>query len=610
MAVKFSTKLFLIFTLAFGGAVAVSTGAGLRGVRRGFAQLEAERVAASVALTRHELDRLGQDVDHRVGAVADSEATTRMALDINGPKPDLSIYAGDALGVATHQGFELFEFVTDDGIIISSHHAPDRIGQKDDWVRAAAEQDRPSAFLARVDTLQGPVIAQVSVRAVRVGEKKMYLFGGRRVDERLLASLVLPAGVRALLYLNLDGKGTVQNLLDAKGEQTSAGPLATLVTDALQQPDSATRAPFPSASASETFYGLPVAAPDRTALGVVVFGHTAIERLAIERVLAEQALLAGALGIVLGWVVSLWGASRISRPLEKLAASARAMAAGSAKARADESGNREIAAMGRALNETMEKLTAERARLVQSERVAAWREMARRAAHDFDAALARLESAAAVRPGSLGEGSNSAGPSGANSMLQESLEGLRETEKRLREFGDLFVLPLQAVHLNDVVCSVVRDFEPLFSSPVTEATRPPIHPEVHLAEDLPAVQADPGLLTRAVDLLLLFAVNSMPAGGTFTLRTEATASLVHLEISWAGAAPAPEETDRGFTPGGLARRYSSGLELPTVQAIISDHGGSMSISSADGYTHIRLQLPAAVAPAGSPEPTREPQPAD
>ncbi len=610
MAVKFSTKLFLIFTLAFGCAIVVSTLAALGGVRRGFAQIEAERIAASVGLTRHELGRLGQDVDHRVSAVADSEATTRMALDINGPKPDLSIYAADALGVATHQGFELFEFLTDDATIISSYHAPDRIGQRDEWVRAAAEQGAQGTFLTRVETAQGPVIAQVSARAVKVGEKKMYLFGGRRVDERLLTSLVLPAGVRALLYLNLDGKGVVQNLLDAKGEQTLAGSLAALVASALKQPGTAMRAPFPSDSAWETFYALPVAGADNSALAVIVFGHTAIERLAVERVFLEQALISAALAILLGWVVSLWGAARVSRPLERLAASARTMAAGSAKARAEESGSREIAAMARALNETMEKLNAERVRLVQAERVAAWREMARRAAHDFDAALVRLESASAVRAVSVGEGYISTVPAGDRSMLRDSLAGLRESEKRLRAFGDLLVLPLQAVNLNEIVRTVVRDFEPLFSSPVTEGTRPPIHPEVHLAEDLPAVQADAGLLTRAVDLLLLFAVNSMPAGGTFTLRTEATTSLVHLEITWTGAAPAPEEEQRGFTPGGLERRYSTGLELPTVQAIISDHGGSMSVSSADGYTHLRFQLPAAVAAAESPEPARQPQPAD
>jgi hypothetical protein len=93
VAVKFSTKLFLIFTLAFAAAMIVSTWAGLRGVRRSFAQLEAERIAASVELTRREVDRLGQDVDHRIAAVAESEATLRMALDINRPQPDLSIYA-------------------------------------------------------------------------------------------------------------------------------------------------------------------------------------------------------------------------------------------------------------------------------------------------------------------------------------------------------------------------------------------------------------------------------------------------------------------------------------------------------------------------------------
>ena len=596
MAIKFSTKLFLIFTLAFAGAVAVSTGAGLRGVRQAFAQLEAERVAASVELTRHEMDRLGQEVDHRVGAVADSEATTRMALDINSPKPDLSIYATDARGVAVQQQLELFEFVTDDGTVISSYHAPDRTGQKDEWIIAAAEHAPQGAYLARVDTSQGPVIAQLAVRAIRVGEKKMYLAGGRRVDQRLLESLVLPAGVRPLLYLNLDGKGAVQTLIDAKGEPAPVEALAPLVTAALQQPANPSRSPFPTASAAETFYALPFSGADHSALAVIVFGHTAIERLSIEKVLVEQALLALALGILLGWLVSLWGAARISRPLEKLAASAGEMAAGTASAHGDESGSREIAAIARALNATMEKLIADRARLQQAERVAAWREMARRAAHDFDAALVRLESAGAAGGDALREGAT----------LRESLDGLRETQKRLREFGELLVLPLQTVRLNEVVRNVVRDFEPLFSSPLTEATRPPIHPEISLAEDLPAVQADAELLTRAVDLLLLFAVNSMPAGGTFTLRTAATASLVHLDISWAGAAPAQEESERGFTPGGVERRYSTGLELATVQSIVSDHGGSMSLSSADGYSHLRFQIPAAVAPA--PELAREHQP--
>jgi signal transduction histidine kinase len=244
----------------------------------------------------------------------------------------------------------------------------------------------------------------------------------------------------------------------------------------------------------------------------------------------------------------------------------------------------------------MEKLLSERARLTQAERVTAWREMARRAAHDFDAVLMRLEAATV-----LSEALGSAGVRGEGAMLRESLEAMRGVENRLREFGDLLVLPMQTVRLNEIVRTVVRDFEPLFSNPLTEVTRPPIHPEVALAEDLPAILGDPTLLTRAIDLLLLFAVNSMPAGGSFTLRTFPTATLVHLDISWFGSAPAREESDRAFTPGGIDRRYSTGLELATVQSIISDHAGSLSVTSSEGYNHLRVQFPAAPAQAHSPE---------
>ena len=64
--------------------------------------------------------------------------------------------------------------------------------------------------------------------------------------------------------------------------------------------------------------------------------------------------------------------------------------------------------------------------------------------------------------------------------------------------------------------------------------RPPITPELHLEEDLPLIQADATLLHRAVENLVLNAMDAMPAGGVLMLRTTHKDGEVTLEISDTG----------------------------------------------------------------------------
>ncbi len=587
---KFPSKLFLVFAVAFSLAAAILFGASLRGVRHAFGQMESERASAALELARYELSSHGEDVDHRIGMIAEGEATLRMAIDLNRLQPDYSIYANDARGVAGTQGLEVLEFVANDGTIVSSFHNPSSVGQKNGWIRAASSRDTPGGFLARVETSEGPAIAQLAVRAIPVGDKKLFLAGGRRLDHRFLRSLVLSGGMTAQIFLSLDPASKADSLFDATGLLSPSGAQAALVEEVRRKPESAaSRKPFPEASAAVTYYAQPFLAPDGTVLSVVILGHSSESRQAVEKILVRSALLIGAAGILLAWLVSVWSATRITIPLERLARTAREIAAGSSGARADDSSGGEIAVIARALNETAERLASERERLLQAERVASWREMARRVALEMDPAVRGLENAS---------------QSGA---FREAFERLQRTQERYREFGDLFVLPLQSVRLNDIVRAVVRDFEPLFGNAASDITRPPIHPEVYLAEDLPGVQGDPALLTRAVDSLVLFAVHSMPTGGTLTLRTAPVAGHARVEIEWLGTAPVPEEGERLFTPAGLQRSYATGLEMATVQTIISDHGGSASILSGGGQTRIWLLLPAEAAVAENRELAREPQ---
>ncbi len=65
------------------------------------------------------------------------------------------------------------------------------------------------------------------------------MVGGERLGKEFLASLVLPANMRALLYLNLDPEFQDANLLDANGPAPDADRFAPLVAKEKARPGGA-----------------------------------------------------------------------------------------------------------------------------------------------------------------------------------------------------------------------------------------------------------------------------------------------------------------------------------------------------------------------------------
>src|SRR5208337_972884 len=96
-------------------------------------------------------------------------------------------------------------------------------------------------------------------------------------------------------------------------------------------------------------------------------------------------------GIFLAILASLWIAARVSRPIEDLAHAAEEVAAGNWETRVSERGRDEIGTLARSFNHMTGQLVSQRDRLVQTERVAAWRELARRLAHELKNPLFPLQ---------------------------------------------------------------------------------------------------------------------------------------------------------------------------------------------------------------------------
>lgn len=117
------------------------------------------------------------------------------------------------------------------------------------------------------------------------------------------------------------------------------------------------------------------------------------------------------------------------------------------------------------------------------------------------------------------------------------------------------------------------------------------------------VQADAAQLRQVLWNLLRNAAESMPEGGDIQVELR----VAREEQEWAtvvvsdtGVGIAPDELDRIFDPFYTTKTRGSGLGLATVHRIVSEHGGTISVSSTPGSgTRFTIRLPLGAAAAGT-----------
>jgi nitrogen fixation/metabolism regulation signal transduction histidine kinase len=249
----------------------------------------------------------------------------------------------------------------------------------------------------------------------------------------------------------------------------------------------------------------------------------------------------------------------------------------------------EIGELAAAFNAMTRQLIDQRDRLVQAERVAAWRELARRLAHELKNPLFPLQ----ITIENMQRAKEQA-PEQFEEVFSESAQALLTQLANLKgiigRFSDFAKMPqpqVESVNLNELAGAAARLFDAQFHAP----DRPAIHPEINLDPQLGSIQADPLQLQRVIQNLLLNAIDAMPKGGAITLRTRKENGVKVLEISDTGEGLTQEECSRLFTPYYTTKQHGTGLGLAIVQSIISDHGAKISVQSEPGKgTTFRIEF--------------------
>jgi signal transduction histidine kinase len=584
--VNLRQRLLLVFSLTVIVAVAAVAYAVSLRTRAAFAQADQDRTNALVAQFHREFARRGVEVKQRLDRMSASESVGRVEFDL-AHGGESSVYLNEAGTLAQEYGLDFLELLGPDGSIISSAQWPARFGYKEPLPEA-----NQGAFLKKEELPQGSAVGLFAAKAIHSGESTLYLVGGERVDQQFLQSLATPAGTQVMLYRVGESDFRPQDLVSLDGQISSPEKYQPLIQLAMAQRNEASAIVAPTSDRKDSLFTTAIPLMDRggAVVSVLLIGSPRRGLIALQDHIRAAALTVGGLGILLAIGVSLWITGRVTRPIVELAAASRQVAAGDWSVRVSpHNASGEIADLAEAFNRMTSQLLEQRERLLQSERVAAWRELARRLAHELKNPLFPLQltvenlvKARQMAPQEFDEIFHE-----STTTLMAEIQNLKMIIQRFSDFSKMPQPELQAVRVNDIVSRVA-----LLHEPALKSREHPVAMRLNLDPSLPVIAVDPELLHRSLSNLVLNALDAMPQGGSITMNTSAREDSVRIEVVDTGTGLTSEERDRLFTPYYTTKQHGTGLGLAIVQSVITDHGGTIGVESTPGQgTTFIIDLP-------------------
>jgi two-component system nitrogen regulation sensor histidine kinase NtrY len=585
-------KILLMFSLTVILAVgAVAWTVSVR-VRSLFEGIDHDRTTALVNQFLHEYQRRADEVAQRVDRMTKDERVTRMAYDL-AHSGDAALYLTEGGTLAQEYQLDYVELVQVDGSIVSSAQWPAHFGYKEPAVANVGQ----ASFL-KEETLGGErsEAGLFAVRAVPGAEAALDVVAGERLDSAFLAGLSTPAGSMVYLYRNSTADFDAGNLIGVSGEVSGAMRYKDAIDQTRASGLQANRRTMTDDGESLDLTAIPLKADNGPVIAVLLVASSRKELVDAQQHIRTIAYGVASVGILFAILISLWIAASVSRPVEQLAQAARDVAAGDWDVQVPVRSKDEVGLLGGAFNQMTTELVNQRERLVQSERVAAWRELARRLAHELKNPLFPLQLTVEnmVRAKKISPEMFEEVFAEGVTALTEEIANLKAIIGRFSDFSKMPKPQLSELDLRDVVSRVVRLYQPGL-----QQRERPIDFVAKMPDEWLPVLVDGELMHRAISNLVLNAMDAMPDGGTLTVSAMRHDANVRMTIGDTGHGMTAEECERLFTPYYTTKQEGTGLGLAIVQSVIADHHGTIAVQSNPRRgTVFIIDLPAGGAGSG------------
>jgi signal transduction histidine kinase len=342
--------------------------------------------------------------------------------------------------------------------------------------------------------------------------------------------------------------------------------------------------------------------------GLVYYGQLEIyKRVAKQSVWVTGAILFGVAAIV-SLVIAALLARQLSKPILGLTEGMKRVAAGKLDEKVVVNVSGEIGYLVDSFNRMTQDLKVYKEQLARAERIAAWQDVARYAAHEIRNPLTPIKiSLHRLRTclEQLSEEQKRRFSDSLDSILGE-VSSLERLATAFSEFAKLPEPVLAPVDINKIIKEVAELYQARREG---QRETPVVRIDLLLDSSLPNVSADAQQMRMAFLNIVKNAVEAMPEGGTLeissrrgsdtearslssALSSEGARGFVEIAFKDTGCGIPEALIGKVMTPHFTTKKGGTGLGLAVVSKIVSQHGGRVFVQSREAKgTLVRVVLP-------------------
>jgi signal transduction histidine kinase len=508
-------------------------------VQRDFRREMNRRESETALFTRRLLEEHAARIDSSVARVArDPELLLLARRDLASPRSEtIAAWVPLAGQLAQRYRLPLLKILDAEGRVLSSAH----------WQAAYDLVDSPGLVLALERESGARLVRERDARGTFLAiESPQWLPAARR--------FVVVGGVRA------------DSTLEKDLSERAGLPIRFALVEPPAAAADSTRDSTTTAGQLEAGWIPHQASPSEALAGAhLTFDRTDLDR--IQRRLAQVFGIGAVLGTLLAWTLGWWLSSRVTRPLERLTEGVSVLAEGRLPQPVQVQGSGEVRDLVASFNRMAESLAESRERLRRAERIAAWREVARRVAHEIKNALAPIQLSVdnVARGMQTGRGDLARLVDESAATVRGEVEALTRLVSSFNEMARLPDPELATHHFHRTWERAALPF------------RDRLQVEAGGLEALPPLLYDEDQLRRALHNLLRNAAEAGAKRVWCTVLPAARGFRVTLRDDGPGIAT--EDLEHLFEPYFTRKEGGTGLGLAIVFKICADHGWTVTAAS-------------------------------
>lgn len=227
----------------------------------------------------------------------------------------------------------------------------------------------------------------------------------------------------------------------------------------------------------------------------------------------------------------------------------------------------------------------------KAQRMAAWREVARRIAHEVKNPLTPIQLSAQRLKKRYGEVLGQDDGKVFNDCTEMIIRQVDELKRLVNEFSSFARMPAANFALEDI-SKIIREALDLYKEAHRDVTI-----RLHDSKDVPQFNLDREQIKRVMINLLDNAIAAMDGKGEVVIDLSYNAGLqmVKIEVADSGKGIPPENKMRLFEPYFSTKKQGTGLGLAIVNTIITDHNGFIRVHDNEPKgTKFIIELPVRV----------------